>query len=73
MTAAVVTERLGVDPTSAHEDGDAVSTRSLGVRKGSIWLLTSSADIEDGVELDEQLERLLSVLEPLATTEAAKA
>lgn len=67
MTAAAVTERLGVDPTCAHEDGEAVGPRSSGVREGSIWLLTSSKDIEAGVELEVQLERLLSVLEPRAT------
>ena len=68
MTAAAVTERLGVDPTSAHEDGEAVSPRSSGVRRGSIWLLTSGEEIEDGIELEEQLERLLSALEPQSIT-----
>ena len=66
LTAAVVTRRLSIQPTRAHEAGDPVSSRSAKVRDSSAWLLTSSAGIEAGTELSEHLHRLLAILEPVS-------
>ena len=66
LTAAVVTRRLSIRPTRAHEAGDPVSSRSAKVRDSSAWLLTSSAGIEAGTELSEHLHRLLAILEPVS-------
>jgi len=63
-TAAAVTRRLGIQPTRALEAGDPVG-RSGATRDSSAWLLTSSPGIEAGIELAEQLHRLLAVLEPV--------
>jgi hypothetical protein len=63
-TAAAVTQRLGIQPTHALEAGDPVG-RSGATRDSSAWLLTSSPGIEAGIELAEQLHRLLAVLEPV--------
>jgi hypothetical protein len=65
LTAAGVTERLGLQPTAAFEAGEPVSRRSANVRDPAVWLLSSGSGIEPGVELAEQLERLLVVLEPV--------
>ena len=52
--------------TTAGEAGDHIGRRSTARRSESLWLLSSGPDIEGGVELGEQLRRLLEVLEPLA-------
>jgi hypothetical protein len=65
LTAAAVTRRLAIKPTRAFEAGDAVSSRSAGTRGFSLWLLSSSPEIEDGTELTEHLHRLLTILEPV--------
>jgi hypothetical protein len=65
LTAAAVTRRLGIQPTRAFEAEDPVSSRSGRVRGHSLWLLNSSPGVEAGIELAEQLHRLLAVLEPL--------
>ena len=64
LTAAAVTSWLGVQPTSTREADDRVSSRSTLTRGSSIWLLSSSPEIESGTELSEHLHRLLAVLEP---------
>jgi hypothetical protein len=66
LTAARVTERLGVPPSRMREAGDLVSRRSAARRETSVWLLNSSPDIEAGTELAEQLERLLDRLVPVS-------
>jgi hypothetical protein len=66
LTAAAVTHRLAIEPIRAFEAGDPVSSRSVGTRDSSLWLLSSSAEIEDGTELSQQLHRLLAILEPVA-------
>ena len=65
LTAAAVSRRLGLQPTRALEAGDRVSRRSNATRDSSAWLLTSSPGIETGIELAEQLHRLLAILEPV--------
>lgn len=65
LTAAAVTRRLAIEPTRAFEAGDPVSSRSARTRDSSLWLLNSSAQIEDGTELSEHLHRLLATLEPV--------
>jgi hypothetical protein len=64
LTAAAVTNWLGVQPTSTREADDRVSSRSTLTRGSSIWLLSSSPEIEGGTELSEHLHRLLAILEP---------
>ena len=64
LTAAAVTRRRGIQPTSALEAGDPVSSRSAATRQGSLWLLTSSPGIETGTEIAGHLHRLLAILEP---------
>jgi Domain of unknown function (DUF4279) len=66
LTAATVTRRLGLQPTSSHEAGDPVSSRSAGVRDSSLWVLSSSPRIEGQTEIAGQLDRLLAALEPVA-------
>jgi hypothetical protein len=66
LTAQAVTSHLGIEPSLSFEAGTPVSSRSTNLRDSSAWLLSSSASIEDGVELAEQIERLLRLLEPLA-------
>jgi hypothetical protein len=65
LTAAAVTQRLGVQPTGAFEAGDPVGRRPAQTRDSSLWLLTSSPGIESGTELGEHLRRLLAILEPV--------
>lgn len=65
LTAAMVTRRLGIQPTGAHEVGDPVSSRSEHTRDFSLWRLTSSPQIEAGPEIAEHLHRLLAILEPV--------
>mgnify|MGYP005813390181 CR=1 FL=1 len=65
LTAAAATTALGVSPTRSFEAGALVSSRSTTKRDRSAWLLQSSEEIEDDVELSTQLERLLVVLTPL--------
>lgn len=64
LTAAAVTARLGIQPTSAFEAGDPVSSRSAATRADSLWLLSSSPRIETDTELIQHLHRLLATLEP---------
>lgn len=66
LTADAVTRKLGLEPTTAGEAGDHIGRRSTARRDESLWLLSSGPDIEGGVELGEQLRRLLEVLEPVA-------
>jgi hypothetical protein len=66
LTAAAVTERLGLQPSRALEAGTRVSSRSTHTRDLSLWLLNSSPQIEVGGEPAEHLRRLFTVLEPLA-------
>jgi len=65
LTAGAVTERLGIQPSEAFEAGTPIGKRSTSLRKASGWLLRTSPSIEEGVELPEQLERLLDILAPL--------
>jgi Domain of unknown function (DUF4279) len=65
LTAAAITRRLAIQPTRAFEEGDPVSSRSASTRKSSLWLLSSSPQIEDGTELTGHLHRLLAILEPV--------
>lgn len=64
--ADAVTSRLSITPLRCLEVGDPVSPSSPAPRKDSAWLLESSEGIEEGVELGDQLVRLLDVLEPVA-------
>jgi hypothetical protein len=66
LTAAAVTQRLGLQPSQAFEAGTS-ARRSPHTRDYSLWLLSSSQQIEHDVDLSEQLSRLLAVLEPVAT------
>lgn len=61
----MVTERLGVHPSRALEAGTPVSSQSATLLDSSRWMLNSSAHIERDMELDEQLRRLLDLLEPV--------
>ncbi|MET8042466.1 DUF4279 domain-containing protein [Micromonospora sp. NPDC005215] len=65
LTAAAVTQRLGLQPTTALESGTPVSRRSTRTRDSSLWLLNSSPGMESDVELATQLNRLLTALEPV--------
>jgi Domain of unknown function (DUF4279) len=64
LTSAAVTAHLGLEPTESHETGGFISARSDKVRTSSTWLLHSASTVEVGVELSEQIERLLTGLEP---------
>ena len=65
LTAAGVTRRLGIQPTRAFEAGDRYSSRSASTRDASVWLLSSSPEIEADTELSEHLHKLLATLEPV--------
>ena len=60
-----MTARLGIDPTVSHEAGTPVGPRTPRLREESSWLLKSSDSPEDGVELEDHLVRLLTILEPV--------
>ena len=66
LTAGAVTSRLGIQPSKSFEAGTPMNPRSPKLRDSSAWLLQSSSEIEVGVELEEQLGRLLTILEPHA-------
>jgi len=66
LPASAVTQALAFPPTLSYEVGDPISSRSTKLRDSSLWLLNSSDQIESGVELETQLERLMEILEPLA-------
>lgn len=67
LTAAAVTRRLGLQPASAFEaDSPAARRRAPCARGYSLWLISSSPQIEPDVELGEHLRRLLAILEPVA-------
>jgi hypothetical protein len=68
LTADAVTRQLGIQPTLSGEAVTRVGRRSKAIRAESIWILNSGPEIEEGVELADQLERLLAVLEPLGAT-----
>jgi hypothetical protein len=63
LTAAAVTDQLGLTPSRSYEAGTPVSG-STRLCESSTWLLRSAPAIELAVELSEQIERLLTVLEP---------
>jgi hypothetical protein len=63
--AETVTGRLSIVPSATFEIGDPLGTGSSGVHESSGWLLTSSDEIQDGVEIETQLDRLLEVLAPV--------
>lgn len=65
LTADAVDRKLRLEPTFAGEAGDRVGRRPGARRAESLWVLSSAPAIEDGVELGEQLRRLLEVLEPV--------
>ena len=68
LTAAAVTRRLGLQPASAFEADTPVSRRIPPHARGySLWLISSSPQIEPDVELGEHLRRLLVILEPVST------
>ena len=62
LTAAGVTSVLELEPTKAYEAGEPRGHGSRRVSDVSTWNL--STDIEDDTELDVQLRKLLTVLEP---------
>jgi Domain of unknown function (DUF4279) len=66
LTAEAVTSRLGIQPSKSFEAGTPMNPRSPKLRDSSAWLLQSSSEIEAGVELEDQLARLLTILEPHA-------
>ena len=66
LTAAEVTHRLGLQPTTAHEAGDPLGLRSAHTHPSSLWMLSSSPGIEPGTELADHLHRLLAILEPVS-------
>jgi len=67
LTALAVTTRLALTPSRSHEVGDLVGGPRSPIRcKNSLWLLGSAPDLEDDVELDEQIQRLLDKLLPVA-------
>ena len=61
-----MTRKLGLEPTRVIEAGDRIDRQSAARRAESLWLISSGPVIEEGVELGEQLRRLLQVLEPIA-------
>jgi Domain of unknown function (DUF4279) len=65
QTSAMITRRLGIQPTRSFEAGDPVSSRSSRTRDFSLWLLSSSPASEEGTELAAHLKRLLDILEPV--------
>jgi hypothetical protein len=66
LTAAAVSQRLGIQPTRALEEDDRVGRQPGAARAASAWLLSSGPGSEQGTELAEQLHRLLAVLEPVS-------
>lgn len=62
LTAADVTSLLDLEPTKTFEAGEPRGNGSRRVRDFSTWNL--STEIEDDTELDVQLRKLLTVLEP---------
>jgi hypothetical protein len=65
LTAAAVTQQLGMQPSEALEAGAPVSSRSSRTRELSLWLLNSGPEIEADSDPAEHLRRLLTVLEPV--------
>jgi Domain of unknown function (DUF4279) len=65
LPASAVTQALAIPPSHSYEVGDPISPRTTKLRDSSLWLLNSSDQIETGVELETQLERLMEILEPL--------
>jgi hypothetical protein len=63
LTAAHVTDVLGIGATKAYERGERLGPRSP-VSEVSQWSLRSGDDPEDGVELSTQLERVMERLTP---------
>ena len=67
LTADFVTQQLGIQPTLEIAAGMRVSSRSPTVRRDAVWTLSSGPDIDEGVEIADQLGRLLAVLGPRAS------
>jgi len=65
LRADAVTERLGVSPSSSYETGHL--GRSGRPSTDSGWFLESCEHIEEGVELEVQIDRLLTSLEPVGS------
>lgn len=66
-TGAEVSARVGVAASRVSEAGDEVSSRSTGVRERALWVLSSAQEPQDGVELAESLQVVLTHLEPVAS------
>jgi hypothetical protein len=64
LSAHAVSTQLGIAPTISAELGDPISPGSPRRRDTSLWLLRSAPNVEEGVELSEQLQRLLDELLP---------
>ena len=83
LTAAAVTRRLGLQPASAFEADTPATRRKAAsaseahtpatrrkaphARGYSLWLISSSPQIEPSVALGEHLRRLLAILEPVTS------
>src|SRR5258708_432458 len=66
LTAAAVTRRLGLQPASAFEADTPVSRRKAPRTRGySLWLISSSPNVEPDVGLDVHLRPLLAIPEPV--------
>ncbi|MDQ1724224.1 MAG: hypothetical protein QOG52_1252 [Frankiaceae bacterium] len=64
-SAADVSTRLGVSPTSGYEAGGPVGSRTSSPREHSSWHLSSDRDPQDGLELATALNVVLDALEPV--------
>jgi Domain of unknown function (DUF4279) len=63
LTAAAVSQALDLVPTTVIEHGQH---RSSAQRAATVsgWFLSTGSSPQDGVELSEQLDKLLTMLEP---------
>ena len=66
-TGAGVSARLGVAASRVSEAGAEASRRSPRVSERALWVLASAEEPQDGVELAESLQAVLTHLEPVAT------
>jgi len=62
VSAATITERLGLTPSSSYERGDPIRSAGAGspVREQSHWVLSS--ELPTDTPLEEHLESLLSMI-----------
>ena len=60
-----MTDVLGLKPSSSFEADKLISRGNPKPRGYSHWDLTNSDDIESGIELHEQIDKLLVRLEPV--------